>query len=108
MSTRATYQIDNTTLYIHHDGYPAGAARKFEQAVKDTIGGKDGKFLLKFMHAHPDAVITKSHAAHGHTAYHYTVTTHSDQNGIHIKAETENGHLMFKGALADFIIMHRS
>jgi len=67
MSTRATYQFitdySNVTCYIHHDGYPSGAACYLEGA--NTVE--------KFIRKNENAEITLSHESHADTEYRYTV-----------------------------------
>lgn len=78
MSTRATYLFNNTALagepicvYIHHDGYPMGAAEYFRKAMNEKMDG--GKPLLEaFITANDGALITRNHEAHGDTEYRYT------------------------------------
>jgi hypothetical protein len=67
MSTRATYQFitetSNVTLYVHHDGYPEGAAHYLEDAFTAE----------KFLRKNERAEITESHDRHGDTDYRYTI-----------------------------------
>jgi len=78
MSTRATYKFSNTslagedvTVYIHHDGYPLGAAHYFMNAVNEKMDS--GKPLLEaFITANDGALITRDHEAHGDTDYRYS------------------------------------
>ena len=86
MSTRATYEIDRTTFYIHHDGYLEGAAYYFWLAIREYSRlaehdchlpfepAGDG-FKGAFYRANRKAEITESHAAHGDTEYRYTLNT---------------------------------
>ena len=75
MSTRATYTfIDQRTcpttdvcVYIHHDGYPQGAAtylRKWIEGQRTDIAS--------FIRINERAEITRE-SAHGDTEYHYTI-----------------------------------
>lgn len=41
MSTRATYRINGSTFYIHHDGYPEYAVEYFKAALVNLIEDKD-------------------------------------------------------------------
>lgn len=80
MSTRATYQIDSYTFYIHHDGYPEGAAMYLYEALKhEDKRSRDyspnASFADYFIRANNRAELTKSHESHGDTEYHYTVKT---------------------------------
>lgn len=76
MTTRATYQFitkqNNSTVYIHHDGYPLGAAIYFYNMLnRPTYSGDN---LAEFIRANEYAEITESHQHHGDTNYQYTVT----------------------------------
>ena len=69
MATRATYQFasvngQQVTMYVHHDGYPSGAAEKME----------DCRFAEDFIRRNDRAEITESHENHGDTEYCYTVS----------------------------------
>ena len=75
MSTRATYRFipknsvrgrwqSITTIYIHHDGYPEGAASYLEDAFTAEA------FLAK----NDRAEVTESHEIHGDTEYRYDIT----------------------------------
>jgi len=76
MSTRATYQFIGGTLpapitvYIHHDGYPEGAACYFWNMHEcERRLGHFERFLI----ANERAEVTDSHEAHGDTEYRYTL-----------------------------------
>tara|TARA_R110000822_G_scaffold266119_1_gene389961 strand:+ start:187 stop:564 length:378 start_codon:yes stop_codon:yes gene_type:complete len=77
MSTRATYLFSNTSMagedvciYIHHDGYPSGAAQYLSNAKHRS--SRDRRPLLEsFIAANKGAQITHSHQAHGDTDYRY-------------------------------------
>jgi len=83
MSTRATYQfagertpglnhsMPTVTVYIHHDGYPAGAACYFWNMHHAT--SYDRAPLVCFIRANERAELTESHEAHGDTDYRYTL-----------------------------------
>ena len=79
MSTRATYHFHKNrlscgaTVYIHHDGYPEGAAQYLADAI-----GYEGDYeqtetltVEGFIRANEGAHITASHTAHGDTDYRY-------------------------------------
>lgn len=83
MSTRATYEFrtpwwddraTTTTLYIHSDGYPTGAASYFKAALGFKPSAPNSNFVDCFFRANAMAEITGSHSAHGDTEYRYTVT----------------------------------
>lgn len=82
MSTRATYKIDGTTFYIHHDGYPEGAAEYFKNALewpdRAPERAPNATFADDFIRANLCAELTPGHDAHGDTEYRYTVTTAGD------------------------------
>lgn len=76
MATRATYQIPTAnagplTLYVHWDGYPAGAAVYFAAAVIQANGGRIT--AEAFIRAVDGAEFTGGHNAHGDTEYQYTL-----------------------------------
>lgn len=86
MSTRATYEIGDLTFYVHHDGYPAGAAAKFADTIGamtvsangrgiDAIADRRGGACFAFIRGNMNAEPTESHQAHGDTEYRYRVTT---------------------------------
>jgi hypothetical protein len=71
MSTRATYQINGTTFYIHYDGYEAGAAGYFLNMHRCATGR--GGLAERFLRGNELAEITASHEAHGDTEWRYTL-----------------------------------
>lgn len=107
MSTRATYSFliggkPAVTVYIHHDGYPVGAAHYFWLAHHNE--GRDDHPLTRFLRANERAEITGDHESHGDTEYRYTLT--GDQltawerrwNG-----DTPTWRVIFEGPLVAFI-----
>ena len=74
MATRATYEVENMKFYIHHDGYPEGAANYFVKAY-ETKKSYDHAIPLDFAFslANKKAEHIKSHDDHGDTEYRYTV-----------------------------------
>lgn len=80
MSTRATYRFTDqqesrwtkptTTIYIHSDGYPAGAAWYFYLTL---INPSHGDMATQFIRANERAEITHSHESHGDTEYRYDI-----------------------------------
>lgn len=115
MSTRATYTFSNTalagedvTVYIHHDGYPVGAAEYFRKALNEKMD--TGKPLLEaFITANRGALITRDHEAHGDTEYRYTTDGKSlivDKRTIEF---TDNGYSqnwskIYESDLDEFVI----
>tara|TARA_R100001126_G_scaffold98785_1_gene73466 strand:- start:634 stop:1350 length:717 start_codon:yes stop_codon:yes gene_type:complete len=84
MSTRATYQFHHndtfkadTTIYIHSDGHPEGAAHYIYHAlraaeVSDILKGKKEYFTVEdFIRNNIRAEITGHHATHPDTEYKY-------------------------------------
>lgn len=85
MSTRATYRFEAgdvsprasgmrhapVTLYIHHDGYPEGAAAYFWDM--HHVESYDRTPLVCFIRANERAEVTDGHDAHGDTQYRYTL-----------------------------------
>ena len=76
MSTRATYQIktdlNHSTIYIHHDGYPSGAARYMRNAI-DLMRITNRPLFPSFIWANEKAEMTESHECHGDTEYRYSL-----------------------------------
>tara|TARA_R100000808_G_C2130387_1_gene139722 strand:+ start:947 stop:1375 length:429 start_codon:yes stop_codon:yes gene_type:complete len=79
MSTRATYGFHSSekpdiTLYIHHDGYPEGAAVYIRNALREPSGYASRQDYLtaeSFIRANNRAEITRSHERHSDTEYRY-------------------------------------
>ena len=84
MSTRATYQFHHNdpckadiTIYIHHDGYPEGAAHYIylalrSKCVSDLLKGKKEYFTVEdFIRNNIRAEITGQHETHPDTEYKY-------------------------------------
>jgi hypothetical protein len=85
MSTRATYRFEDgpkpydylrhgpITFYVHHDGYPAGAALYFYQMLTHERERGNGGLAEQFIRANEGAEFTRSHSAHGDTEYRYDI-----------------------------------
>jgi hypothetical protein len=88
MSTRATYhfadEYRDVTFYIHHDGYPSGAAHYFQNMLnhEDSMESCNHGLAEVFFRANERAEFTKSHEAHGDTEYRYDVGTRFAKWGI--------------------------
>ncbi len=107
MSTRATYEFNNPhmrgkyTVYIHHDGYPSGAASYFYSMALLDKGG----LVERFIRANEGASLTTGHDGHSDTEYQYTV------NGCNLTANisgrrVKDGMYFFSGPLWEFINEH--
>jgi len=84
MSTRGAYQFNSghdhegfTTVYIHHDNYPKGAARYFYETL---INPSSGNLATQFIRANPNSEIINSHVhdwetmhIHSDTKYQYYI-----------------------------------
>lgn len=120
MSTRATYTFSNTalagedvTVYIHHDGYPMGAAEYFRKAMDEKLDS--GRQLLEaFIAANDRAMITRCHEAHGDTDYRYdtdgkVVTIHHRSIEFTDDGYSEKWSCVYHGDIDEFIIsqMHK-
>ncbi len=112
MSTRATYQIDFTTFYIHHDGYPEGAAKYFSNALAHRVLAEDrapnATLADDFIRANNRAELTPGHDVHADTEYQYTVSTVGNfrfgRHDLLIKAyHTSSGAPFFVGTVQEFI-----
>ena len=120
MSTRATYHFKpdgeyahlepTTTIYIHYDGYPEGAAMYFYALL---IHPSKGDAATQFIRANGQAELTLSHEVHGDTVYRYTLIGHGPQATLLAqKAMFENEHdfgpwrKIFGGPVCEFIDQH--
>ena len=114
MSTRATYTFSNTalagedvTVYIHHDGYPMGAAEYFRKAMDEKLDS--GRQLLEaFIAANDRAMITRCHQAHGDTDYRYTtdgkqITVEHRKIEFTDEGYSETWNIITESSLYDFI-----
>jgi hypothetical protein len=89
------------TVYIHHDGYPSGAASYFYSMALLDKGG----LVERFIRANDGASLTPSHDAHGDTEYQYTVNG-CDLNAILTGYRVKDGMCIFSGPLWEFINEH--
>ena len=103
MATRATYQFNSknpevtTTVYIHYDGYPQGAAYYFYQTL---LNPSSGNLATQFIKANNQAEITKSHEAHGDTEWQYTIDGDNLEATVSVFHVSEEERLpMFRFAL---------
>jgi len=109
MSTRATYQFINdghpTTIYIHHDGYPEGAASYLWNLLHAK--NERGCLATQFLRANDNAEITESHEIHGDTEYRYTVQEDGQLKAEKIirnwKDESHTTETFFVGHFAEFV-----
>ena len=80
MSTRATYTIKTpstvTTYYIHHDGYPSGAAEYMKAAL--FCKNQRGSYADMFLRSNDGAEHTGGKDVHGDTEFHYDITEKDD------------------------------
>jgi hypothetical protein len=105
MSTRATYLFKTTNefdpdtcLYIHHDGYPEGAANYFLNAF--SAGGVD---VCSMIRGNDGAEMTGSHETHGDTEFRYTIEGLFLTVDERVDFETNTFKTMFCGDWVDFI-----
>jgi hypothetical protein len=109
MSTRATYSFAKhftrtgpshpaLTLYIHHDGYPSGAAAYFWAAHHHE--GATGCLTASFIRANERAELTDSHQHHGDTEYRYSCV-----NGVLTAQQrvADGWRVFFEGPYWEFI-----
>ena len=80
MATRATYQIttfaNTSTIYVHHDGYPEGAAEYFRNTLELMRISKrecSRDFVPAFLWANEKSMLTNSHEEHGDTEWRYNI-----------------------------------
>ena len=107
MSTRATYCFlanadhfePKTTFYIHHDGYPEGAADYFRAML-----GNGGTTCNNFMRANLRASITPNHATHADTEYRYDVSNSKGFAEVTCREGCGSSwKTVFKGSLGTFL-----
>lgn len=109
MSTRATYQFNRpyskpATIYIHHDGYPSGAAFYFYNAMMAS-GNLSAESLIR---GNDRAEITESHDAHGDTEYRYTLdgdtlTVEERHTLIEFGSYPKGWHTTYAGDWVEFV-----
>jgi len=108
MSTRATYLLpaayhsdQMVCFYIHHDGYPEGAADYFYEMhhCNNTRGGMAGRFFR----ANLNAEFTKDHEEHGDTEFRYTIN-HQDELSVWKKGMLGNQwNIIYQGSWHHFV-----
>ena len=82
MATRAVYSFfgfpstPQCHLYLHHDGYPTGAARRFAEASRESI--EPASFLVAFLSTQPRAGPIQSPEQTADAEYRYLVQLVSD------------------------------
>ena len=114
MSTRATYKINTMTLYVHHDGYPEGAAEKFHdmihEATRNLYHGEEkaihrtanGGYLENFIRGNANAEFTGSHDDHGDTEYQYTLKGR-ELSAYVVNLDNRKTRCFFQGDVSEFI-----
>lgn len=123
MSTRATYRFltdgarDSSysgaiTLYIHSDGYHAGAAEYFARAVASQLGSESrGGIVEAFIRANAGAELTPNHEAHYDTEYRYTLSVGTNETNLLVQQrmhgwgedEKPTWRTSFGGSLVEFL-----
>ena len=122
MSTRAVYGFRDQHgiyhVYIHYDGYPTGAAQKFEALLKSNCRWElprfeADEFAAGFVAVNKDSAgsvrLTQGPEQHGDIEYYYIVYQPSPQSGLYVEAYDisfdafDKKKLIFKGALDEFI-----
>jgi len=110
MSTRATYKFvsewrgaGSHTAYIHHDGYPIGAAGYLSNdAVNTDAMANPITNINTFIRANEQAEMTQDHDSHADTDYRYTI------KGNYIIAEErvkDRFKTFWEGDIEDFLII---
>lgn len=106
MSTRATYDFpaQHTCLYIHHDGYEAGAAQYMYDAWQaSTANSVTAESMIRGC---PRAEITGSHDDHGDTQYRYTFGPAHQLHAETRDLNTDTWSLVFRGPWYEFVNQH--
>ncbi|SVE41821.1 uncharacterized protein METZ01_LOCUS494675, partial [marine metagenome] len=94
-------------LYVHHDGYPEGAAIYLE----------DAHTVEKFIRKNDRAEVTASHEVHSDTEFRYDIHRHGDAfaTSIGLKAYKREGYgedatwsEFFDGSLNNFIETYKN
>ena len=113
MSTRATYQIrasraPTATFYIHHDGYPEGAAAYFDAMLATFSARESGGYAEAFLRGNLRAELTTNHDEHGDTEYRYTLTIPADSAPPQLAIDTRKraGWARETVPLLDFVNRH--
>ena len=114
MSTRAVYGFKDESsthwVYVHHDGYPTGAAEKFKVALGSKLAWplpryEADEFGAAFIAANKTSAgsvrLTSGPEAHGDIEYVYLVSQEGDK--LTMKASHPSGKVFFSGSLSDFI-----
>lgn len=118
MSTRAVYGFkdDRNTfwVYVHHDGYPTGAAEKFDEVLQskkvwELPRFEADEFAAGFVAANKTSSgsvrLTTGPEAHGDTEYAYLIE--QDGGALVITAynsgEPSGDAMFFNGRLTEFI-----
>lgn len=122
MSTRAVYGFRDSGgihhVYVHHDGYPSGAADKF----KDTLGSRmvwplprfeADEFAAGFIAVNKQGSgsvrLTHGPEHHGDMEYYYIVYQPTPEGPLYVEAydtpfdDFASKKLLFKGLLTEFI-----
>ena len=114
MSTRAVYGFkdDRSThwVYVHHDGYPTGAAEKFQKTLDSKLAWplprfESDEFGASFIAANKigsgSVRLTSGPEAHGDIEYVYTVSQKGEV--LWLDAAYPNGENFWSGYLSTFI-----
>lgn len=114
MSTRATYGFKNSDgvkhiIYIHHDGYPSGAACYF---WKMLVHPSKGSYATQFIRANDGAELTRNHECHGDTEFKYDLDKCGDKLFLTAYESDWGGSdrvwkSIFAGTLYSFLDSHK-
>lgn len=101
MSTRANYRIDGVLFYIHHDGYPEGAADYFNDAIIENNGRLTAGAFMRTNNG-----CEFSGGLHSDIEYFYNYNSPGDiLKAYKVDFEGERT-LFFEGSIYDFINEH--
>lgn len=110
MSTRATYLLPtaNSSLpicfYIHHDGYPEGAAYYFYKM--HNCKNMRGSLACRFLRANANAEFTGKHENYSDTEFQYTIN-HQNILTVHQRGIFDDKwHLIYEGLWYLFLNQH--
>jgi len=109
MGTRATYlfieQSIHTTIYIHWDGYPEGAAAHLWSIFEEE--SQRGNMATRLIRGNPQAEITTGHEGHGDTEYQYTIRgsgLNAKIEAVELAWDSDKGKNIFTGTVKEFIL----
>ena len=115
MSTPATYEFRATNrslsdvtvcFYIHHDGYPKGAAQYFYAMHDPQSPDNCQDYASQFFRVNKGAEFTKDRDMHINTAYHY-IFSHNQTLSVFERQNDNSWLSLYEGNWLDFVNPHQ-